>query len=130
MVVPSASQSISIIGSIIVSIVVIPFITILISYSTKGSISRCKILLIHILIPGPSLIYLWFVRGLFLSIVIFMSLTNEVNLSIQSLFLSNVSIVSNVTPFLWWFWGKWLSLLEAFMNGWKIVQFIAYPVFL
>ena len=46
-----------------------------------------------------------------------MLLTNEVNLSIQSLFLSNISIASNVTPFLCWFWGEWLSLVEAFMNG-------------
>ena len=65
MVVPSASQTISIIWPIIVPIVVIPSITILISSSTKGSISGCKILSIHILIPGPSLIYLWFIRGLF-----------------------------------------------------------------
>ena len=46
-----------------------------------------------------------------------MSLTNEVNLSIQLLFLSNISIASNVTPFLRWFWGESLSSLEAFMNG-------------
>ena len=61
MVVPSASQSISIIGSIIVSIIIIP----LVSSSTKGPISGCKILSIPILIPGPTLIYLWFIRGLF-----------------------------------------------------------------
>ena len=97
MVVPSASQSISIIGPIIVSIVIIP----LISSSTKGPMSGCKILSIHILIPGPTLIYLWFIFGdCFLSMVIFMLLTNEVNQSIQSLFLSNVSIASNITPFL------------------------------
>ena len=65
MVVPSASQSIPIIWSIIVSIVVIPSITTLISSSTKGSIAGCKIFSIHTLIPGPSLIYLWFVRELF-----------------------------------------------------------------
>ena len=65
MVVPSAFQSISIIWPIIVPIVVIPFITTLISSSTKGSISGCKILSIYILIPGPTLIYLWFIRGLF-----------------------------------------------------------------
>ena len=61
MVVPSASQSISIIGSIIVSIVIIP----LISSSTKGPISGCKILSIPVMIPGPTLIYLWFIQGLF-----------------------------------------------------------------
>ena len=60
MVVPSASQSISIIWPIIVPIVVIP----LISTSTKGPISGCKILSIPILISGPTLIYLWFMRGL------------------------------------------------------------------
>ena len=53
MVVPPASRSVSIIWPIIVSIVVIP----LISSSTKGPISGCKILSIPILIPGPTLIY-------------------------------------------------------------------------
>ena len=48
MVVPSASQSISIIWPIIVSIVIIPSITSLISTSTVGSISRCKILSIDL----------------------------------------------------------------------------------
>ena len=61
MIVPSASQSSSIIWPIIVSNVVIA----LISSSTKGPISGCKILSIPTLIPGPTLIYLWFVRGLF-----------------------------------------------------------------
>ena len=61
MVVPSASQSISIIGSIIISIVIIP----LICSSTKGPVSGCKILSIPILIPGPTLIYLWLIQGLF-----------------------------------------------------------------
>ena len=61
MTVPSASQSISIIWPLIVSIVIIP----LISSSTKGPISGCKILSIPILIPGPTLIYLWFIWGLF-----------------------------------------------------------------
>ena len=56
--------------------------------------------------------------GCFLSIIIFKSLTKVVNLSIQSLFLSNVSIASKVTPFFCWFWVKWQSLLlVAFMNG-------------
>ena len=44
----------------------------------------------------------WYIFGLywgFLSMVIFKSLTKVVNLSIQSLFLSNVSIASKVTPF-------------------------------
>ena len=64
----------------------------------------------------------WYISGLywgcFLSIVIFKSLTNDVNLSIQSLFLSNISMASNVTPFFWWFCGEWLSLLlVAFING-------------
>ena len=99
MVVPSASQSISIIWSIIVSNVVIPSITTLVSSSAKGSISGCKIFIdLHFdswTYPDISLVIFGF-----LSIVIFMSLTNEVNLSIQSLFLSNISIVSNVTPFL------------------------------
>ena len=61
MVVPSASQSVSIIGPIIASIVIIP----LISSSTKGPISGCKIVSTPILIPGPTLIYLWFIQGLF-----------------------------------------------------------------
>ena len=61
MVVPPASSPVSIIWPIIVSIVVIP----LISSSTKGPISGCKILSIPILIPGPTLIYLWIIRGLF-----------------------------------------------------------------
>ena len=61
MVVPSASQSISKIWPIIIPIVVIP----LISSSAKGPISGCKILFIPALIPGPTLIYLWFIWGLF-----------------------------------------------------------------
>ena len=65
MVVPSASLSISIIQSIIVSIIVIPSITTLVSSSTEGSMPGCKILLTFILIPGPTLIYFWFVGGLF-----------------------------------------------------------------
>ena len=65
MAVPSASWSISIIWSLIVSIFIIPSITTLISSSAKGSIPRCKILLTRILISGSTLIYLWFVLGLF-----------------------------------------------------------------
>ena len=45
----------------------------------------------------------WYIFGLywgcFLSIIIFKSLTKVVSLSIQSLFLSNISIASKVTPF-------------------------------
>ena len=61
MAIPSASQSISIIWPIIIPVVVIP----LISSSTKAPISGCKISSIPILIPGPTLIYLWFIGGLF-----------------------------------------------------------------
>ena len=60
--IPSASRSISINWSIIVSIVVISSITTMIPSSTIGSISRCKILLTCVLVSGPnpgiSLVYI------------------------------------------------------------------------
>ena len=49
--------------------------------------------------------------------VIFMSLTNDVNLSMQSLFLSKVSIASKVTPLLLLVCVEYLSLLVILMNG-------------
>ena len=63
MVVPSASQSIFVIGPIIICI--ISSISTLISSSTIGSISGCKILSICILIPGPTLVNSWLIWGLF-----------------------------------------------------------------
>ena len=57
MIVPSASQSISVIGPIIISI--ISSISTLVSSSTIGSISGHKILSVCILIPGPTLVNSW-----------------------------------------------------------------------
>ena len=60
MIVPSASQSISVIGPIII----ISSISTLIPSSTKGSISGCKTLSVCILIPGPTLVNSWLIWGL------------------------------------------------------------------
>ena len=95
MIVPSASQSISVI-SVIISIIY--SISTLISSFTTGSISGCKILSVCILNPGPTLVNSWLIWGL-LSLYGHFH-TTDVNLSIQSLFLSKVSIASKVTPFL------------------------------
>ena len=46
-----------------------------------------------------------------------MSLTSDVNSSIQSLFLSKVSIASKVTPLLLLVCVEYLSLLVILMNG-------------
>ena len=52
-----------------------------------------------------------------MSIVIFMALTLDVNLSIQLLFLSKVSIASKGTPLSLLLSAEWLSLLLALING-------------
>ena len=64
MIVLSASQSISVIGPIIISIIYISSIATLIPSSNKGSISGCKILSVCILISGPTLVNSWLIRGL------------------------------------------------------------------
>ena len=64
MIVPSASQSICVIGPIIISIIIISSISTLIPSSTIGSISGCKILSVCILIPGPTLVNFWLIGGL------------------------------------------------------------------
>ena len=46
-----------------------------------------------------------------------MALTSDINLSIQLLFLSKVSIASKVTPLLLLFNMEWLSVPLALMNG-------------
>ena len=46
-----------------------------------------------------------------------MPLTNDINLSIQSLFLSKVSITSKVTPLLLLVCVEYLSLLVILING-------------
>ena len=50
MVIPSASRSVSIIWPVIVPFVVISSVTALTPSSTKGPISRCKILSTHVLV--------------------------------------------------------------------------------
>ena len=62
MIVPSASQSISVIGPIIISI--IASISTLVSSSTIGSISGYKTLSVFILIPGHTLVNSWLIQRL------------------------------------------------------------------
>ena len=49
--------------------------------------------------------------------VIFILLTRDINLSIQSPFLSKVSIASKVTPFLGLFLSGTVTINGTFMNG-------------